>query len=157
MNHLGRVWTGLLVWAAAAMLGDGAAQAHHSFAMFDTSKCLTLTGTVRKFEWGFPHTWIWINVPNKTGAVDAWGFEGEPPADLSRWGWRKNTLKKGDKVTVKYSPMRGDKKAGAFNSVTLADGRVMPGNRDACSKSGEKSAVPDTTGAKAPAGASSRK
>jgi hypothetical protein len=121
------------------------ATAHHSFAMFDTSKCLTLTGTVRKFEWGFPHTWIWVNVPNARGGIDPWGFEGEPPADLSRWGWKLGTLKKGDTVTVKFSPIRSGAKAGAFASVVVPDGRTLPGNRDACSKSGEKRTVPDTT------------
>lgn len=144
MNHRTRFATALI-----AALAGSAAQAHHSFAMFDTTKCLTVTGTVRKFEWNFPHTWIWVDVINKSGTVDAWGFEGEPPADLSRWGWRINTLKKGDKVTVKFSPKRDGKKAGAFNSVTTPDGKVMPGNRDACSRSGEKSVVPDTIGPRA--------
>jgi hypothetical protein len=136
--------------ALAGALASQPALPHHSFAMFDTTKCMTLTGTVRKFEWNFPHTWVWINVADAKGAVAAWGFEAEPPADLSRWGWRKTTLKKGDKITVKFSPIRTGQNAGAINSITLADGKVLPGNRDACSKSGDKTTVPDTTTGKRP-------
>jgi hypothetical protein len=137
--------TGLLLNAAAV----APSIAHHSFAMFDTTKCLSMSGTVRKFEWSFPHTWIWINVQNKKGETEAWGFEGEPPADLSRSGWRKTTLAKGDAVTVQYSPMKDGQKAGAFANVRLPNGSVLAGNRDACSKSGIKSIVPDTQGARA--------
>jgi hypothetical protein len=138
----------MVVGLLASIVVGSPAAAHHSFAMFDTTKCLTMSGTVRKFEWGFPHTWIWINVVNKQGTVDAWGFEGEPPADLSRSGWRKTSLKKGDAVTVQYSPIRDGQKAGAFANVRLPDGSVLPGNRDACSKSGLKAIVPDTQGAR---------
>jgi hypothetical protein len=124
--------------------------AHHSSALFDTSKCLTISGAVRAFEWGFPHTWIWINVTNERGAVDAWGFEGEPPGDLSRVGWRRTTLKKGATITVQYSPLRDGQKAGLFANVRLPDGSVLPGSRDACSKSGVKAIVSDTQASRKP-------
>jgi Family of unknown function (DUF6152) len=148
MQALRQFWAFVIGTVLGLVAVSLPATAHHSFAMFDTTKCLTMSGTVRKFEWGFPHTWIWINVVNKQGIVDAWGFEGEPPADLSRSGWRKSSLKKGDAVTVQYSPIRDGQKAGAFANVRLPNGSVLPGNRDACSKSGLKAIVPDTQGAR---------
>ena len=75
-------------------------------------------------------------------------FAVAPAAALSRSGWRKTSLKKGDAVTVQYSPIRDGQKAGAFANVRLPDGSVLPGNRDACSKSGLKPIVPDTQGAR---------
>jgi hypothetical protein len=105
------------------------ALAHHSFAMFDNLKCLTINGTVRTFQWNFPHSWIWLDVPDAKGNVDAWGFEGEPPSNLSQDGWKKNSLKKGDKVALRYSPLRNGKNGGAFSAVTLPDGKVLTGAR----------------------------
>jgi hypothetical protein len=110
-------------------------EAHHSFAMFDNSKCANLSGTVRVMQWNFPHTWIWLNVPDGKGGIVAWGFEGEPPSNLSQEGWKKTTLKKGDKITVRYSPLRDGRNGGAFSAVTLADGSVLAsvrGRNDIC-------------------------
>src|SRR5690349_10183962 len=72
--------------------------AHHSFAPFDMSKEKTITGTVTKFEWTNPHSWIWLEVSNDKGGVETWGVEGMSPNYLARRGWTKSTLKPGDKV-----------------------------------------------------------
>lgn len=121
-----------LCGVTAGLSGD-IASAHHSFANFDNTKCVTLAGTVRNYEWTFPHSWIWITVQNNKGGTDIWGFEGEPPSNLSQRGWSKTSLKKGDKITVKFSPLRSGQMGGAFSSVTLPDGKVLAGARDACS------------------------
>lgn len=118
-----------------AVCVTGTAQAHHSFSMFDNAKCLTITGTVRNFEWNFPHSWIWLTVPDNNGGADIWGFEGEPPSNLSQKGWTKKSLKKGEKVTLKYSPLKNGQMGGAYSSVTLSDGKVLPsirGPNDIC-------------------------
>jgi hypothetical protein len=113
------------------------APAHHSFAMFDNGTCRDITGTVRTFQWSFPHSWIWINVPNPKGGIDTWGFEGEPPSNLAQDGWTKTSLKKGEKITVRFSPLKDGRNGGAFSVVTLADGRQLVserGRNDVCAK-----------------------
>jgi hypothetical protein len=102
----------------------GGALAHHSFAMFDTSKQVDLAGTVTKFEWTNPHTFVWVAV-EKEGKVENWAIEGQSPNFLSRRGWTRTTLKPGDKVTVSIAPLRSGETGGMFQKITLADGKVM--------------------------------
>jgi hypothetical protein len=113
--------------AATGLLGvmSGAARAHHSYAMFDMKDTVTLTGTIREFQWTNPHSWIWIDVPNSTGGSDQWGIEDMSPNYLSRRGWSKHTLNPGDKVSVLIHPVKESQHGGSFISVTLADGTVM--------------------------------
>src|SRR5579862_1069653 len=101
------------------------ARAHHSYAMFDLSKTVTLQGTIRDFQWTNPHSWIWIDVADDKGMVEQWGIEGMSPNYLARRGWSKRTLKPGDKVSVSIHPLKGADHGGSFLSVTLADGTVM--------------------------------
>ena len=113
--------------AAAGVLSavSGVATAHHSYAMFDMRSNVTLTGTVRDFQWTNPHSWLWIEVPNSAGGSDQWGIEGMSPNFLARRGWSKRTLKPGDKVSVLIHPVKEGQHGGSFLSVTLPDGTVM--------------------------------
>jgi hypothetical protein len=111
--------------AAAAAISATPALAHHSFAMFDRDKQVTLTGTVHEFQWTNPHSWIEIDVPNASGGSDKWGVELNSPNNLARQGWRSNALKPGDKVTVVLNPLRSGEKGGLFLQVTLPDGKVL--------------------------------
>lgn len=101
------------------------AVAHHSPAAFDRTKRVTLEGTVKEFRWQNPHTWIEVNVPDEKGGVVLWGVELTSPTYLIRAGWKSNTIKAGDKVTVVVNPVRTGEPAGIFVSLTLADGRVL--------------------------------
>jgi hypothetical protein len=102
------------------------AVAHHSPAAFDRSKTVTLTGTVKAFRWQNPHTWLEVDVPNDKGVVETWGVEMTSPTFLIRAGWKNNSVKPGDKVTVVVNPVRDpETKAGIFLSITLADGRTL--------------------------------
>lgn len=101
------------------------ASAHHSFAPFDLTMEKTITGTVSKFEWTNPHSWIWVDVPNEKGGVDSWAVEGMSPNYLARRGWTKTTLKPGDKVTIAVRPLRSGEHGGMFVRATLGDGRVL--------------------------------
>jgi len=93
---------GLIVVCLA--LAAGKTAAHHSFAAeFDRNKPITLTGTVTKVEWTNPHVWFYINVKDETGKVTNWGAEMGPPHGLQRSGWRRETLKIGEVVTVNGS------------------------------------------------------
>ena len=108
-----------------AALFATAALAHHSFTMFDNSKTVTITGTIKEFDWTNPHTFTWIDVPNDQGGADTWGIEGMSPNYLGRRGWTKHTLKPGDKVTVVIFPLKSGEKGGTFLRCTLADGKEM--------------------------------
>ena len=111
-------------WLMLAAL-PAAALAHHSYAMFDLSRTVTLQGTIRDFQWTNPHSWIWIDVPGTDGRPQQWGIEGMSPNYLARRGWSKHTLNPGDKVSVVIHPLKGADHGGSFLSVTLADGTVM--------------------------------
>jgi Family of unknown function (DUF6152) len=113
----------LTVGLAAILLG-APALAHHSFAMFDLDKRGTLTGTVREFQFTNPHCWIQLLV--KTGeSADEWSIEMGSPAHLIRAGWKPNTLKPGEKVTVVYHPLRDGTRGGSFISASTADGKPI--------------------------------
>jgi hypothetical protein len=101
------------------------AVAHHSFAMFDMSKKVTLTGTVTTFEWTNPHAYIEIDVPDETGAVKHWSIELGSPSILQQSGWKFSSLKKGDKPTLVINPLRSGQAGGFLSLATLPDGRVL--------------------------------
>jgi hypothetical protein len=107
----------------AGLLGSAAA-AHHSFAMFDQSKTVTLKGTVIEFQWTNPHSWIELQV-----GAEKWGIELNSPNNLTRQGWRRTVIKPGDPVTVTINPLRNGMKGGLFNTITLPDGRMLGGER----------------------------
>jgi len=100
--------------------------AHHGFAVeFDQNNPLTLTGTVTKVEFMNPHIYFYVDVKGKDGKVVNWAFEGGPPNVIYRKGWRKDTLKPGDVVTVKGFRAKDGSHLGACSTVTLADGREL--------------------------------
>ncbi|HVY64770.1 MAG TPA: DUF6152 family protein [Gammaproteobacteria bacterium] len=114
---------------AAAFGYAGAAFAHHSFsAEFDAAKPVKLTGIVTKVEWTNPHVWFYINVKDEaTGQVTNWGAEMGPPHGLQRSGWRRETLKVGESVTVDgYLARNGANRVNA-RSVTLTATGGRPG------------------------------
>ena len=117
------------VVAGGLLLAAGGASAHHSFsAEFDADKPITLTGIVTKVEWTNPHVWFYINVKDpETGEVANWGAEMGPPHGLQRSGWRRDTLKIGEEVTVEgYLARNGSKRVNA-RQVTLTATGTRPG------------------------------
>ncbi len=113
------IHTGLATLALTLLFAVTPVMAHHSFDMFDMTKQVTLTGTIKDFQWTNPHTWTWIDVPNDKGGVDTWGIEGMSPNFLGRRGWTKRTLNPGDKVTVTIYPLKEGKMGGTFLHATL--------------------------------------
>ena len=107
--------------AAAALLGGGVASAHHSFAMFDQARQVSITGTVKNFQWTNPHAFIELEAPD--GKL--WSVELNSPNNLVRQGWKRTALKPGDKVTVVLNPLRDGQNGGLFNAVTLPSGQVL--------------------------------
>jgi len=111
--------------AAAILTAAGTASAHHSFAMFDQTKQITLIGTVSAFEWTNPHAYIEMDVPDEKGTLKHWSVEMGSPSILMQSGWKFKDLKHGDKVTVRISPLKDGKPGGLLVQATLPDGRVL--------------------------------
>jgi hypothetical protein len=113
--------------AAGAVLAAAPAQAHHSGAMFDSTKQVTLEGTVKQFQFTNPHSWIQLNVPESGGKVTEWSLETGGVSGLYKRGIRASTLKPGDKITVVVNPLKNGNAGGAVRTVTGADGKVIMG------------------------------
>jgi len=109
----------------ALVLGIVPLGAHHSFAMFDTAKRVTLVGTVTAFEWTNPHAYIEIDVPDEKGVVKHWSVELGSTSILMQGGWKFSDIKAGDKVTAVINPLRNGDAGGLLSQVTLRDGRVL--------------------------------
>jgi hypothetical protein len=99
--------------------------AHHSFAMFDTARRVTMAGTVTAFEWTNPHVYIEIDVADDKGAITHWSVELGSPSILMQGGWKFSDVKVGDKITVILNPLRSGEPGGLLTQVTLRDGRVL--------------------------------
>ena len=119
------------IWAAglaAAMAGP--ALAHHSFAMIDSGKTVTLTGTVRSLEMILPHSWLQITVTTRGRPVN-WALEMGDPAQLTRQGWTPQVVKAGDRVSVTIHPRMDGSNAGQLMSMKLPDGRELEADKPA--------------------------
>ena len=112
---------------AAAWLAAAPALAHHSVsAEFDTTKPIEFTGTVKKVEWTNPHIYTQVETKGPDGKPIVYRVEGGAPNALFRSGWRKDTLKPGDTVTVKgVRAKREDSVNVGQATITTADGHRM--------------------------------
>jgi len=119
VRRLGQAVLALLLAAAPAL------HAHHSAAMFDFQKTLTLSGTVTRFEYVNPHSWLYVNVRNEDGTVTEWGFELDAPPRLRRIGVSPNHWQAGDAVTVKTNPLRDGRPAGLLVGAAGESGKTF--------------------------------
>ena len=110
--------------AAAAVLLAVKAVAHHSGALFDDAKTLTLVGTVKAFQWSNPHCWIQVLVPGEPRAAE-WSVEMGSPSVMFSAGWRPGTLLEGEPITVVVHPTRDGSHGGLFVSATDAAGKAF--------------------------------
>ncbi len=100
------------------------ASAHHSFAMFDAQKEVTMSGTVKEFEWTNPHSWLRVTVNDpKTGKPVLWALELSSPARLTTMGMHADTVKAGDVVSVTFHPMKDGTRGGQFMAAKLPNGK----------------------------------
>ena len=94
------------------------AVAHHSGAMFDEKKEVTLTGVVKEFQYTNPHSWLIVDVKGADGKVTTWGFEAEGPSTLQRAGIRRSDFAPGTPVTITGHPMKDGRPAAAWVKAT---------------------------------------
>ena len=97
--------------------------AHHSAVMFDDQKEVTVSGTVKEFQYTNPHSWLLVDVTNDDGTITTWGFEAEGPSTLTRAGIRKSDFAPGTKITITGNPMRDGRPAAAWIKATRGDGK----------------------------------
>jgi len=123
-----RVKAEVLVAVLGLMAGAVPLSAHHSFAAeYDANKPVTITGTVTKLEWMNPHARFYVDVKEADGKVTQWNFELGAIPVLLKQGWRKDSLKAGDQVTVEGSRAKDGSTTGNARSVRLPDGRRVFG------------------------------
>lgn len=106
-----------LALTAAAVPGNPA-WAHHSGAMFDDKKEVTLTGVVKAFQYTNPHSWLLVDVKGPDGKVTTWGFEAEGPSTLMRAGIRISDFTPGTPLTITGHPMRDGRPAATWIKAT---------------------------------------
>ena len=113
--------------AVAVAAFTASAVAHHSFAMFDAEKTVTLEGTVKEFEWVNPHAWLRFMVTDeKTGGKPVmWAIELSSPSRLVTMGMRADSVKPGDAVSVTFHPMRDGARGGQFIQAVLPGGKQV--------------------------------
>ena len=115
----------LVAGALALSLGAAPAQAHHSMAMFDQSKTVSLKGTVKQFQWTNPHCYIQLVSKDAKGVEKEWSLEMGAPMYLYAKGWRPSSLKAGVQITATINPLRNGEPGGIVLTASTADGKQI--------------------------------
>lgn len=105
------------------------AVAHHSFAMFDRTKVVSLKGVVKEFQWTNPHSWLQLSVTNDQGVTEQWSLEGLSPNVLGRMGWKRNSMAPGDTITAYFNPTRNGTHGGNLIKILRSDGTMVGGDQ----------------------------
>jgi hypothetical protein len=125
---MNKTWVTALLSLGVVMVTTAPALAHHSGAMFEKEKTITVEGVVKEFQYTNPHSWLLVDVTDKNGKVTTWGFEAEGPSTLQRAGIRPSDLMPGTRLTITGRPMKNGTPAAAWVDAMRADGkRFEPG------------------------------
>ena len=103
--------------------------AHHGTSSYDMDKQAEATGTVKEWYWGYPHTLLTIRVPTSAGKAEEWIIEAGPPGVMTGVGWSKDSLKAGEKVSVKLHPRKKEPKGGFLTEAKRSNGQVLAGSQ----------------------------
>jgi len=118
-----------VVFGVICALTVATSVAHHSTAMFDFEKEVTVEGVVKEFQYSNPHSWLLVDVTNEDGSVTTWGFEAEGPSTLMRAGIRKSDFSPGTRLNITGHPMKDGRPAAAWTVATRSDGtEYVPGS-----------------------------
>ena len=129
--------------AVVLLVLSAPAYVHHSGAMFDRTRQTQVTGTVSEFQWTNPHASFKVDVLGADGKTETWSIEMNGPNNLIRAGWKRTTIKAGDKVTVTINPLRDGRPGGWYLGITLPDGRKLGGAGDPGTGGGESAPPAD--------------
>lgn len=109
------------------ILLGGSTYAHHGVgAWYDTTRSVTVKGTVTSFEWTNPHSYIYVDAKDANGTITKWSAEMGGLPMLSRHGWRRDTIKPGDEITLIGKPSRDGKPAMLLDKGVLGNGQELP-------------------------------
>ena len=122
----------LLVALIASLLTSAVAIAHHSFAMFDRTVEKVATGTVVRWQFNSPHSWLYLNVKNADGTETLMSFEGSAPPSLLQRGVTGSSFEPGATITISYCPMKDGRPAGGLGWVRLANGTFLNPSDGGC-------------------------
>ena len=118
MNTLGKLAL------SAMLLAPLPSAAHHSYSMFDMNKTVTLEATVVRFKWQNPHAFIELDADAR-GRKERWSIEMTSPNNLAQEGWKRTSLKPGDRVRIWVHPLRSGARGAAYAGVRLPDGSTL--------------------------------
>jgi hypothetical protein len=107
------------------LLLGSSARSHHSNVAYEVNKVITVTGSVKEWQWVNPHTWLYLTVDDGKGGKVGWAVEGRAPGVLLRAGWSRSSFKPGETVTVDMSPAKDGTLTGIIARVTKADGTIL--------------------------------
>ena len=117
--------TGIALMMSGFALGAaGVAGAHHSHAMFDMAREVSITGAVTNYSYRNPHVFLYLDVKGDNGEVVSWTVEMSNIGNTQRQGIYRSTFKVGDVVTVRLNPLINGRSGGNYTSVTAADGKT---------------------------------
>jgi hypothetical protein len=117
-----RVALPVALWSAVTLFTPLPAMAHHSFATFDETRTRTLEGAVKTFQWANPHVLLKVLVKvDDRSEPQEWSIESSSPAILTRFGWRRNSIKRGDRVSVICDPLRDGSHGGHLHTLIMLD------------------------------------
>ena len=120
-----RIGPAMLSMVAAALLIPDSLTAHHSSAAYDTGKRVTLKGTVKEWVYSNPHCFLILEVKNEAGEVVLWTNETQAPSVIFPVGYRRDSFKFGDHVTITVEPFKDGQPFGRILGAVLADGKVL--------------------------------
>jgi hypothetical protein len=112
----------------ASIVGSPAL-AHHSTAMFDQSKVVSRTGTIKQLEWVNPHVWLHVTLTDQSGREAVWSFEAGSPLQLQQLGWKPDSFRPGGTIEVGFRPMKDGSRGGQLMNVTPSGGQKVCSNR----------------------------
>ena len=124
LSKLSRQWKAIPIAVTLGFIAP-LTNAHHSFAMFDLENSIELHGIVKEFQWSNPHTWIQLIVTDENGKETEWSLEGAPVNMLAHRGWKHDSIKPGDEITVVGNALLDGRPGSTYTKVTFTDGSVL--------------------------------
>ena len=107
------------------LIGAAVAGAHHGTSTYDMNTEISLTGTVKEWTFGNPHTWLWLTVNSAQKPAEEWSIESAPPTYLTGQGWSASTLKAGETLTALVSPLKTEPHRAILLEVKRSNGETL--------------------------------